>query len=206
MVTCYKLTSSRMLTKNDTLWGENITHELPIREIYTLCSGDVIHGYPSAELAVLMDIIHGRYLPNGILWECEGEEVIFDGTKSGYRALTTLKQIPIPSCTLNQRIVFGILCVKHVYKDPAWNSWADKWLSGADRSEKGAYAARAAAYAAAARAAAYAAAAADAAADAAVRDAAAYAADAAAIAAADIINNDYYFINDAAKAALSKEY
>lgn len=69
---------------------------------------------------------------------------------------------------------FAILCAKRVYKEVSWVSWADKWLSGEDRSVA---AARAAARAAAAAAAAYAAADAYAAAYAAAdADAAVYAA------------------------------
>jgi hypothetical protein len=33
------------------------------------------------------------------------------------------------------------LCAKKVYKGVAWNLWADKWLSGEDRSKSAAYAA-----------------------------------------------------------------
>ena len=138
MTTCYKLTDDDYATKNNTSWGKNITHKLPEKKKYTLCSGDVIHAYPSAELAVLMDVIHGGYLPYGILWECIGEEVVADGTKIGCRVLTTLRQITVPSCTLSQRIAFGILCAQYVYKDPDWNAWAKKWLSGEDRSKKSA--------------------------------------------------------------------
>ena len=52
--------------------------------------------------------------------------------------------------TLAQMRQFATACaerairkVKTVYKDPAWNAWADAWLSGADRSSKAALAAAA---------------------------------------------------------------
>ena len=211
MTTCYKLTYDDYTTRNNTSWGENVTHKLPEKKKYTLCSGDVIHAYPSPELAALMDVIHGGYLPYGILWECIGEEVVADGTKIGCRVLTTLAQIPIPSYTPNQRIAFGILCAQYVYKDPDWNAWANEWLSGADRSEKSARATYYDAHAAA-RAAAHATYAAYAADYAAHATYAAYAADYAAHAtytadyAAHSPNNDYSFIDNAAQAALSTEY
>ena len=76
----------------------------------------------------------------------------------------------MPEVTSTQKIAFGILCAKEVCENEAWNEWADKWLSGEDRTKESAavdaaayYAATAAAYAArdgayyAARAAAYAA-------------------------------------------------
>ena len=225
MTTCYKLTYDDYTTRNNTSWGEGITHELPEKEKYTLCSGDVIHGYSSAELAVLMDVIYGGYLPEGILWECIGEKVVADGTIIGCRVLTTLRQITVPSCTLSQRRAFGILCAQHVYKDPAWNAWANEWLSGKDRSEKSAaYAANCAVNAAYTAAlerenadpndytadyivdSAHAAACATRAAIYAtsfgiIVNAALFASDA-----AHSSNNDYSFINNAAQAALSKEY
>ena len=40
-------------------------------------------------------------------------------------------------CTLNQRVVFAILCAKSVCSDPAWNEWADRWLDGSDRTTAG---------------------------------------------------------------------
>ena len=149
MTTCYKLTNNVHKTQNNTSWGENVTHKLPEKKKYTICSGDVFHAYPSPELAALMDVIHGGYLPDGILWECEGEKVVADGTKIGCRVLTTLKQIRVPLYTPNQRIAFGILCAQHVCEYPDWNAWANEWLSGKDRSKKSAtYAANCAALAA----------------------------------------------------------
>jgi hypothetical protein len=116
-----------------------------------------------------MDPIHAILLPDAILWEAEGDVVVSDGTKVGCTRLTTLKQIPIPAITLEQRVTFAIKCALHVYKGPSWVAWAQAWLANTNRD----------AYAAATNAAAYAYAYAYA-------DAAAYAAaDAAYAAAAD---------------------
>jgi hypothetical protein len=142
-----------------------------------------------------MDPIHAILLPDAILWEAEGDIVVNDGTKVGCTRLTTLKRIPIPAITLEQRVTFAIKCALHVYKGPSWVAWARAWLANTNRD---AYAAAtnaaAAAYAYAyADAAAYAAADAADAADAATyatytaytaADAAAYTADAAAYATA----------------------
>ena len=210
MITLYKLTSLQSQTYNQTQWGENVTHELPVRDTYELCSYQVIHAYVSPELAVLMDPIQASLLPHAILWEAKGDVAINDGTRVGCTKLTTLKRIPIPTITLEQRVTFAIKCALHVYEEPSWVAWAQAWLANTNRADadataRAAYvaaayaayyaadaaaaayaaraAARAAAYAAAARAAAYAAAAADAAAYAAAADAAADAAAAAAAAA-----------------------
>jgi len=169
MTTLYKLTNLHSQTRSATQWGENVTHELPARDTYQLCSKQVLHAYASPELAVLMDPIHAILLPDAILWEAEGDVVVSDGTKVGCTRLTTLKQIPIPAITLEQRVTFAIKCALHVYKGPSWVAWAQAWLANTNRD----------AYAAATNAAAYAYAYAYA-------DAAAYAAaDAAYAAAAD---------------------
>ena len=113
---------------------------------------------------MFLNPIHADF-KNPILWEAEGNVEKNDhGLKVGVKRLTTIRQIPLPDVSDEQRIKFGILCAKRVCKDKKWNSWADNWLSGQDRST--AAAAAAAAYAAfaaiAAAAAAFAAAAADA--------------------------------------------
>ena len=174
MTIYYKLTTQEGKTKNNTQWGENLTHEATGDIKQDLCSDAWIHAYTHPLLAVLMNPVHAN-IKNPILWEGNGEgKAKFEPLKCGFRKFTTLRQIPLPEVTDVQKIAFGILCVKEVYKDPSWNQWADKWLSGEDRTKSSADAA--AAYAAAAYAAAYAAAA----------DVVAYyAADAAAYAAAD---------------------
>ncbi len=40
----------------------------------------------------------------------------------------------LPRVTTEQRVKFAILCAKAVYKDEAFNLWADGWLSGDDRT------------------------------------------------------------------------
>jgi len=74
--------------------------------------------------------------------------------------LTTLKEIPVPLVSSTQKIALGILCAKEVYNDGAWsdelvkqlnkyqtngvghpytwNEWADRWLSGENRTKESA--------------------------------------------------------------------
>jgi hypothetical protein len=47
MTTLYKLTNLQSQTRNATQWGENVTHELPVRDAYQLCSKQVLHAYVS---------------------------------------------------------------------------------------------------------------------------------------------------------------
>ena len=169
----YKLTDANAQTYNKTQWGEGITHEGTGEG--ELCGPGWIHAYTDPLLAVLLNPIHGDF-KSPRLWEAEGEVGKEDlGLKVGCKKLTTLKEIPLPEITNNQRIRFAILCALEVYLDGAFINWANDWLSGVDRS---ANAANAAAYAANAAVNAAASAAANAAAS-----AAAYAANAAASAA-----------------------
>ena len=148
MITLYKLTNLQSQTRNQTQWGAGVTHELPARDTYLLCSDQVLHAYVSPELAVLMDPIQADLLPNAILWEAEGDVVVNDGTKVGCTKLTTFRQMPIPTITLEQRVTFAIKCALHVYKAPSWVAWAQAWLANTNRDDAAAAAAAARAAAA----------------------------------------------------------
>ena len=182
----YKLTDKNDQTRDDTQWGLGVTHEATGKG-KKLCSDGVLHAYRDPLLAVLMDPIHGEFVPDAHLWEAEGKVMVDDGTKVGCKKMTTLRQILLPTITIEQRVRFAILCGKEVCNDSMWLKWADKWLDETDRSAANAsaaayavYAAGAAAYAAASAAGAAAAYAAGAANASAAAYAAAYAAGAAA--------------------------
>ena len=141
MTTYYKLTTQEGMTQNNTQWGENLTHEATGDIQKGLCSDAWIHAYTHPLLAVLMNPAHAD-IENPILWEGNGEgKAKFEPLKCGFRKFTTLRQIPLPEVTDVQKIAFGILCAKEVYKDLSWNQWADKWLSGEDRTKSSADAA-----------------------------------------------------------------
>jgi hypothetical protein len=87
---------------------------------------------------------------------------VSDGTKVGVQKLTIQRScVELPKVSQTQCVAFGILCALEVCISPSFVSWANKWLSGVDRSKAAAYAACdaacAAAYDAAADAAVYAA-------------------------------------------------
>jgi hypothetical protein len=172
----FKLTDKDGQTWGGTQWGPGVSHSGTGEG--ELCGWGWIHAYEHPLIAVLMNPIHAKF-QTPRLWEAEGEIAIRDGQiKCGCKTLTVIREIPLPSITTEMRVRFAILCAKEVCADLPWNAWADKWLSGEDRSEAAAGAAAAAAYAARA---ARAARAAEAAAAAAARSA--YAAEAAAAAA-----------------------
>ena len=156
----YKLTDENGQTYEGCQWGAGVTHKASGEG--NLCTEGWIHVYDCPIKAILMNPIHGRFDPTTmLLWECEVEGRTKDdlGRKLGVQKCTTIKQIPIPAITLEQKIEFAIRCALVVYKSEKFINWANNWLSSKDRSRQSAAAYAAAAYAAyAARAAAYAAA------------------------------------------------
>ena len=150
MITLYKLTDRDGQTRNDTQWGPGVSHSGTGKG--ELCGPGWIHAYEHPLIAVLLNPIHANF-QSPRLWEAEGEVGLRDGQlKCGCKALTTIREIPLPAVTTEMRVRFGILCAKEVCAYPAWNAWADRWLSGGDRSEAAAAAAAAEAAAAAAAA------------------------------------------------------
>jgi hypothetical protein len=139
MTIYYKLTTQEGMTQNNTQWGENVTHEATGDIEQDLCSNAWIHAYTHPLLAILMNPAHAM-IKNPILWEGNGEgEAKFEPLKCGFRKFTTLKKIPLPEVTDVQKVAFGILCAKEINTDSSWNQWADKWLSGEDRTKSSAY-------------------------------------------------------------------
>ena len=130
----YKLTDSNGQTKNNTQWGIGVTHSA-VGSLKVLCSSGWIHFYKDPILAIIMNPIHANF-NNPKLWECETSgKHLHEPLKSGCKTLTTIKEIPIPKISNVQKVIFAILCAKKIYKAKKWNAWADKWISGEDRTE-----------------------------------------------------------------------
>ena len=147
----YKLTDrdgyTRQREYNQLLWGKNVTHEAKGAG-NSLCTDGVIHAYTSPYMAVLMNCKHAS-LNQPKLWLAKGKVVATDHQlKCGVKSLTTIKQIPLPVITLEQKVKIAIYCSLKVYKEPMYVAWAKNWLNGKDRSCKAtAVVAAAAAYA-----------------------------------------------------------
>ena len=144
-----KITDKNGQTFGGCQWGEGVRNTA-IGEGNELCSGGVIHYYADPLLAAFVNPIHGDYDPKTmILWEfAPDSEVTGDALKRACKSGMTVRQIPIPEITTEQRVEVGIRAAKLVCNDKRWNTWADKWLSGEDRTEDAAWAARDAAWAA----------------------------------------------------------
>ncbi len=143
MLKLYKLTDSYGKTWGGTQWGPGISHSGTGKG--GLCGPGWIHAYEHPLVAVLLNPIHANF-KNPRLWEAEGEVGLRDGQlKCGCKRLTTIREIPLPEITAEMRARFAILCAKEVCADLSWNAWADKWLSGGDRTQAPPWAAAAAA-------------------------------------------------------------
>ena len=140
----YKLTDSCGKTLDDTLWGPGVSHSGTGEG--ELCGPGWIHAYEHPLIAVLLNPIHANY-DSPRLWEAAGVVGLRDGQiKCGCKTLTTVREIPLPKITMEMRVRFAILCAKEVCASSlAWNAWADKWLSGEDRTQAAAQAAEEAA-------------------------------------------------------------
>ena len=160
MTKLYKLTDEQGRTRagedNELTWAVGVAHKTAGTGT-RLCTADVIHAYEHPLIAVLMNPVHADFDPATMrLFVAEGEIVAREvQLKCGVHALKIVEEIAVPTLTTAQRVKFAILCAKQVCKDAAWNAWADKWLSGENRSEAAAWEAARAAAAEAARAAAW---------------------------------------------------
>lgn len=146
----YKLTTqdgwTRKGHKNACHWGEGVSHSGT--GVGGLCTGAYIHAYTDQLLAVLLNPIHAE-IDNPALWEARGVVAASDGIKVGCVTLRTIRRLPLPVVTTEQRVRFGILCAKRVYTEQTWTAWADGWLSAGNGSATAARAAQASAQAAA---------------------------------------------------------
>lgn len=125
----YKLTNELGETFNGTKWGPGVSHSGTGEGL--LCGPGWIHAYEHKLLGLFLNDCHAGFR-RPRLWLAEGEVVLREGQlKCGCRTLTTIRELEVPVITPLQHIKFSILCVKQVYKDQAWNDWADAWLTGA---------------------------------------------------------------------------
>lgn len=133
----YKLTRQDCRSANNTLWGENITHEIAeTKKDANLCTDSWLHFYVDPLLAMLFNPIHAN-IEEPFLWEAKAEgKILHEPLKSGCKKLTTIKQIPIPEISITQRVAFAILCAKKVYGNPDFVAWADNWLNGKNRTKE----------------------------------------------------------------------
>ena len=74
--------------------------------------------------------------------EVECDIVARDGCKAGAKSLTVGHRVPLPEITVPQRIAVAIILAWPL-GSAFWRTWAERWLSGADRTPESARAAMA---------------------------------------------------------------
>lgn len=139
MTKLYKITDEVNTTYNDTQWGPGIEHCTSGRG--PLCSEAWLHAYTDKYIAILVHPFHTSFV-RPRLWEATGKVGAKDTFKVGCSRLKTVRRIPLPKPPLDVYRRFVILFAKATASDnKAWLRWANKWLSGKDRSKKAADAA-----------------------------------------------------------------
>lgn len=117
-----------------------LTHSEP-RPSPKMCSWGL-----TAELAVLMDPVQACICGDSMrLFECEIDigELSFAGSLvwcEAPRNSCLMREIAVPDIRGDQAVAFGILAANDVGNDEDWTKWADRWLSGEDRTEAAAIA------------------------------------------------------------------
>ena len=126
----YKLTDGNNQTKNETQWDENVTHTADGKST-DLCNEHWLHAYTDPVLAVMMAPTHVSYSQIK-MWKAEGVVGLEKSDKVGCTSLTTLREIPMPVVTTEQRVKFACLVAREVYdlwkkydNGCAWLKWYD---------------------------------------------------------------------------------
>ena len=133
--TLYKLTNENGCTFGCTRWGPGIKNVATGDQRQDLYSDGWIHAYESPLLAVLMNPLHAAF-QNPKLWEARGVIGKREGQlQCGCRTVTTIRELPLPAVTEEQRIRFAIYCALAVSTNEYFITWAHNWLNGVGRSE-----------------------------------------------------------------------
>jgi len=129
----YKLTDQNMQTHYGCQWTLGV--EKTTDGSGELCSSGWLHAYTDPLLAVLLNPIHADIdNPRMFIAEASGKSKSDHGLKVGYTSMKLVEEMPVPDVTSERRVRFAILCAKEVRRNKKWNAWANKWLSGKDRS------------------------------------------------------------------------
>ena len=159
LTTVYKITNKDGKTRpgeyNETQW--KISETRAASGEGDMCGPGWLHGYHHPLLAAMLNPTHGAYDPATMrLFRCKAIVGIRHPDKLGCTSITPIEEIEVPTITTTQRVAFALLVTKRVCKNTDFQTFADNWLSGKDRSpmnvtyttNAATYAANAAAYAA----------------------------------------------------------
>jgi hypothetical protein len=139
---CYKLTDQNLRTRGGYQWALNEWRETS--GAGDLCGSGWLHCYRGDPLiAVFLNPIHADLAsPRIFEVETRGRGRHDGPIKSGYTSMRLTREIALPTITTTQRVAVAIMCAVAVHSDPIFCAWAQKWLSGEDRSAAATWAAR----------------------------------------------------------------
>ena len=135
----YKLTNQNMETHGGFQWQIGKQEEIKTKG-GDLCSKDFFHCYNNPLLAVLLNPIHAD-IPEPRIFSIDvgGESRNDNGLKFGFKKMTLVKELTLPTITNTNKVAFVIYFVLEIYKDPQFVTWATNWLTTPDRSAKAPY-------------------------------------------------------------------
>lgn len=140
MTTLYKLTDRHLRTHGDFQWV--VGEDMYVSGLGELCGPGFLHAYTDPLLAVLLAPIHVSFGDDVRLFEADDDVAKTDlGLKVGCTRLRLVCELELPTVTLEQRVRFAIFCAQEVVDTqyPRWSAWAERWLSGEDRSADAAW-------------------------------------------------------------------
>lgn len=139
----YKLLTQEMTSHGGMKWeiGRLETAKIEGTE---MCTSQVLHFYSHPLLAIFANPFHADIV-NPRLFEVEVEACVnADNLKCASKTQRLVKELEVPRLNYLQCQFVAISCVKLLpNSSPVWEEWAEKWLSGEDRtmeSETRAYA------------------------------------------------------------------
>ncbi len=129
----YKLTDQNMCTR-DGAYQWRLGKKKRIVKRPRLCRVG-FHAYSDPLLAIACNPFHANILdPRLFEAEVSGEHDE-DALKSCWQEMTLLAELPVPKITMAQLVRWAIYCTQAVYHFQPFDAWAEKWLSGEDRTK-----------------------------------------------------------------------
>ena len=122
--------------RHETLWMPAGTWIEAVGNSADMCGPGWIHYYQDPLLAVLFNPIHAN-IEDPIGWEFESDGAsLRDASKSACKRGRVLREIELPTVTVEQAVRWGILCSLQAGPQPGFYvRWAERYLSG-DRSRR----------------------------------------------------------------------
>ena len=134
VATIYKLTDMNMKTYRGYPWVLGKWNRTSGEG--DLCGPGWLHAYTSPVLAELLNPIHANFREYRLFrGEASGPVISDSGLMVGYTNMRITEELPRLHITTENRIRFGIACACRVCTSAEYRAWAERWVSGADRTK-----------------------------------------------------------------------